>query len=141
MDKLYHLDFYETVPSNYEDILFEGINKEAALAKNMKPIRTFGVFIKDTHETVVGGANGITYYGCLYVDMLWISDTLRHHGYGTRLMQESEKIGRERGCCFATVNTMDFEALPFYQKLGYNIEFIRSGYENDSKVYFLKKAL
>ena len=34
-----------------------------------------------------------------------------------------------RGCTFATVNTMDWEALPFYQKLGYEVECIRDGFE------------
>jgi len=42
---------------------------------------------------------------------------------------------------FATVNTMDWEALSFYQKLGYNIEFTREGFEKDSKMFMLRKKL
>lgn len=53
----------------------------------------------------------------------------------------SEKIARERKCTFATVNTMDWEALPFYQKLGYSIEFVREGYDKASKMYLLRKEL
>lgn len=33
-------------------------------------------------------------------------------------MQEAEKIGKEKEARFVTVNTMDWEVLPFYQKLG-----------------------
>lgn len=36
---------------------------------------------------------------------------------------------------------MDWEALPFYQKLGYSVEFIREGYDSDSKFYFLRKPI
>ena len=56
-------------------------------------------------------------------------------------MHEAEKIGREHGALFVTLNTMDWEALPFYQKLGYSIEFTRKGYEKDSKMFMLRKNL
>ena len=82
-----------------------------------------------------------SHYGCLYVDMLWLKEELRHQGLGKKLMMEAEKIGRECQCSFATVNTMDWEALTFYQKLGYDIEFIREGYVKESKMYMLRKKL
>ncbi|WP_068467559.1 GNAT family N-acetyltransferase [Candidatus Protochlamydia phocaeensis] len=122
-------------------VLFEGINEQAVLKKALHPIKTFGIFVKDEQGIVLGGATGISYYGCLYVDMLWIKEELRQQGLGTKLIKEAEAIGRERLCSFATVNTMDWEALPFYQKLGYAIEFVREGYENNSKMYLLRKTL
>lgn len=124
-----------------DEILFEGINHEAQLAKNLRPMRTFGLCVEDTQQNLVGGATGVTYYGCLYVDMLWLASSLRHKGWGTKLMQEAESIGKEQGCTFATVATMDFEALSFYQKLGYVIEFTREGYANNTKMYMLRKPL
>ncbi len=72
---------------------------------------------------------------------LWINNKIRHQGLGTKLMAEAEKIGNENGCAFATVNTMDWEALSFYQKFGYNIEFIREGFEKNSKMFMLRKKL
>ena len=56
-------------------------------------------------------------------------------------MQEAETLGKKEGCNFATVNTMDWEALHFYEKLGYMIEFVREGYQKNSKMYFLRKEL
>lgn len=56
-------------------------------------------------------------------------------------MTEAETIGYKRSCTFATVATMDWEAPPFYQKLGYAIEFVREGYENNSQLYMLRKKL
>jgi ribosomal protein S18 acetylase RimI-like enzyme len=56
-------------------------------------------------------------------------------------MYEAEKIGRKHGALFVTLSPMDWEALPFYQKLGYSIEFTRTGYEKDSKMFMLRKNL
>lgn len=56
-------------------------------------------------------------------------------------MREAEKIGKERGASFVTLNTMDWDGLSFYQKLGYSIEFVREGYDKDSKMYMLRRAL
>ncbi len=39
------------------------------------------------------------------------------------------------------IEAMDWEALPFYQKLGYSIEFVREGYNRASKMYMLRKKL
>jgi ribosomal protein S18 acetylase RimI-like enzyme len=138
----YRFDYQENPDANDERILFDGINQQAIVTKNVeKLIKSFGIFIKDPNENVVGGVKGSTYYGCLYVDMLWLKEELRHKGFGTRLMEEAEKIGREQKCSFAAVNTMDWEALIFYQKLGYVIEFVRDGYEKQSKMYLLRKNL
>lgn len=122
-------------------LIFKGINEQAVRVKRQEPMRTFGITLEDASHSILGGASGVTYYGCLYVDMLWIDDSIRQQGWGSKLMQEAEKIGIERGCTFATVNTMDWEALDFYQKLGYAIEFTRSGYKNESTLYMLRKSL
>ncbi|CCB87041.1 MULTISPECIES: GNAT family N-acetyltransferase [Parachlamydia] len=135
------LQINEEVSEKEASTLLQGINKGAYAAKHMAPIRSFGIFIKDEKENIKGGLHGVTYYGCLYVDMLWIDKPLRNQGWGTRLMTESEKVAKERNCTFLTVTTMDWEAFPFYQKLGYHVEFIREGYEKQSKMYFLRKNL
>ncbi len=135
----YQLEHYDTIP--HEEILFRGISEEAFRAKGLPPIRPFSIFIKDQKQNVLGGVSGTTFYGSLYVDSLWIDASLRHQGWGTKLMHEAEKIGKERGASFVTLNTMDWEALPFYQRLGYSIEFTRKGYEKDSKMFMLRKNL
>lgn len=137
----YHFEYQEEPIQEDEQVLNDGISDESALKKNMEPIKPFRVFIKDTNGIVLGGASGTIFYGSLYVDMLWLKKELRGQGLGKKLMMEAEKIGREWKCTFATLNTMDWEALPFYQKLGYQIEFVREGYSNESKMYMLRKML
>ena len=137
----FRLEHYSTIPKEYEEVLYHGISERAFQAKGLSPIRPFSIFIKDQKEHVLGGASGTLFYGSLYVDSLWIDEPLRNQGWGKKLMYEAEKIGREHGSLFVTLNTMDWEALPFYQKLGYSIEFTRKGYEKDSTIFMLRKNL
>ena len=136
----YLIEYHKEILPKEEAALFHGINEEAMKRKGMEPICPFAFLIKEKDE-ILGGVKGITYYGCIYVDMLWIVKDFRQKGLGSRLMQEVENLGKKRKCSFATVNTMDWEALPFYQKLGYKIEFIREGYEKSSKMFMLRKSL
>lgn len=137
---------YEKNPIN-KDIrkLDLGLSKHAALEKGQGPILEFAFFIRKKHfltkGSIKGGCHGCMYYGCLYVDQLWVDQTLRGKGYGTQLMQAAEDLGKQKGCLFATVNTMDWEALDFYKKLGYFVEFERHGYLKNSVFYFLRKQL
>ena len=137
----YHFEYQEEPIQEDEQVLNDGISAESALKKNMEPIKPFRVFIKNANGIVLGGASGTIFYGSLYVDMLWLKSELRGQGLGKKLMMEAEKIGRERQCTFVTLNTMDWEALSFYQKLGYEIEFVRGGYVNESTMYMLRKNL
>lgn len=141
MQESYHFDYQESPSSNDEAVLFNGINEEAFEAVRLPGAKTFAIFIKNSSGQIVGGAKGVSYYGCLYVDMLWVHKELRQLGYGTLLMQKSEQIGKERNCSFAAVNTMNWEALPFYEKLGYEVEFVREGYDKSSTMHFLRKNL
>lgn len=120
-------------------ILGDAIMKQATKKKGFNPLDFFAFFIRDQHNTIVGGCNGNTLYGCLYIDQVWVSDSLRNQGFGTQLVQAAIQYGKDNGCTFAAVNTMDWEALGFYQKLGFTIEFERHGFLNNSVFYFLRK--
>ena len=43
-------------------------------------------------------------------------------GLGSELMHEAESQARERGCSHMLVDTFSFQALPFYQQLGYQLQ-------------------
>ena len=101
--------------------------------------KPFAFFIRDDLQQIKGGCSGYIYYGCLYVDLLWIDESLRGKQYGSQLMKDAEKLARDSHCNFIAVNTMDFEALEFYKKLGFTVEFERKGFDKNSSMYFLKK--
>ena len=141
MNSDYAFTSYDSIDPKLEQLLFDGINTQADLLRKMQPIQPFSVELRSHANEVTGGLTGVSLFGNLYVDMLWIAPHLRGKGWGTQVMRQAERIGRARGCSFATVNTMDWQALPFYQKLGYTIEFTREGFEKDSKMFFLRKVL
>ena len=133
---------FEANPQHHDiQILYDGLKAHMLAKRDLKPIDFFGYFIKDENGNIAGGCNGCFMYGCLVVDTLWVADALRGHGWGTQLMQSAQQLGVENACRFITVNTMDWEALDFYKKLGFYVEFERQGYDKDSVFYFLRKEL
>lgn len=137
----YKLSF-ETNPSQNDiQVLGEGIMAYAKQNKGQPSLEFFAFFIRDENNKILGGCNGNTLYGSLYIDQLWITESLRNKGYGAELINAAEQFGKDKGCTFATVNTMDWEALEFYKKMGYEIEFERHGYSKNSTFYFLRKSL
>lgn len=138
---LYTIEYKETASPEELQILRDGIMLEAFQARGMSGILPFAFFVKDSEGRIRAGIQGSTYYGCLYTNLLWVDREMRQQGLGTKLLKEAETLGRERKCTFATLTTMDWEALSFYQKLDYHIDHIREGFEKNSKMYFLRKSL
>ncbi|MFL6675251.1 MAG: GNAT family N-acetyltransferase [Massilia sp.] len=77
--------------------------------------------VKDDGGTVCGGLLGATYLGWLQVQVLWLADEVRGHGYGRALLDIAEEEACRRGCPRAFLETLSFQALPFYEKCGYKI--------------------
>lgn len=49
--------------------------------------------------------------------------------------------GRSNKCPFAFVATMSFQAREFYEKIGFTLEFTRSGYKHGTSFHYLRKEL
>jgi GNAT superfamily N-acetyltransferase len=131
--KLY---FKESSCPEEEMVLFEGMNAEQKGA-----VRPFAFFLKNNQNNVLGGIKGLSYFGCLYIDFLWIDPEHRKRHWGTTLMHEAEKLGKKWECAFASMTTMDQKTLPFYEKHGYALEYTRDGFKEDQKLYILRKKL
>lgn len=81
----------------------------------------FSIYLKDENGAIRGGAVVWVHKESIYVDILWVDESLRGHGYGTRIMQTAEDEGKNRGCKYSTVDTYSFQAKDFYLKNGYQI--------------------
>lgn len=133
---------YDSSPKQGDTkILWEGISEHAQQTRGLAPGQAFAFFMKDELNEIKGGCSGFIYYGCLYVDLLWVAKALRDNKYGTQLMDKAEQLAKKNKCNFITVNTMDFEALGFYKKRGFYVEFERRGFDKNSIFYFLRKDL
>lgn len=133
------LSFEENPNQEDTQVLIRGITDYAKQQRGFDALDFFAFLIRDENNTIAGGCNGGTLYGGLHIDSLWVSDVIRNKGWGTKLVNAALTYGKEKNCNFATVNTMDWEALGFYKKLGFKIEFQRSGFHKNSVFYFLRK--
>jgi GNAT superfamily N-acetyltransferase len=100
-----------------------------------------GVFVRDGSGRVVGGLLGHVKWKWLYVAKLWLPDELRGRGVGTRVMREVEQYARRRACHGIYLDTFEYQALPFYEKLGYEQFGVLEGYPPGYRQYHLRKAL
>lgn len=89
----------------------------------------------------LGGLWGSTAYGYLHIDMLVLPETLRRRGIGTRLMRLAEEEAIRRGCHGSYLETFDFQARGFYEKLGYAVFGQLENTPPGHTRYFLKRSL
>ena len=73
----------------------------------------------DDAGELIGGLAGWTWGGLLGIEMLWVRETSRGDGWGTRLLTAAEEEARRRGCDRACVSSFTFQAPGFYQRHGY----------------------
>lgn len=92
-------------------------------------------------DAIVGVITAKIFYKALVIRHLFIEKKWRRQGYGVALMQKAIEKGQKVGCHFAHLETMDFQALGFYQKLGFTLEFTRKGYAHGVEMHYLKKEL
>jgi len=76
--------------------------------------------LRNAEGAIVGGLWGATGYGWLFVQLLAVPEDLHGHGIGRRLMQTAEAEALSRGCHGAWLDTFEFQARGFYEKLGYS---------------------
>mgnify|MGYP003348807970 FL=1 len=81
------------------------------------------------------------FWGNLHIKYLITRKGYKGQGIGRGLIEHALRYGKEQGCSFAFVETMNFQAPEFYQKLGFQIELKRDGYAGDSSFYYLRKDL
>lgn len=99
------------------------------------------VVLRDESGATIGGLWGRTSYGWLFVELLFVPDALRGAGLGAKLMRAAELEAKARGCHAAWLDTYDFQARAFYERLGY-AEFGRlDDYPTGHLRHFMRKDL
>jgi GNAT superfamily N-acetyltransferase len=97
--------------------------------------------VRDDTGRVVGGLLGHTKWKWVYVSKLWVADAARGQGWGTKLMERAEALGRSRGCTDIYLDTFEFQARPFYERLGYKLFGTLDGFPPGYCQFFLTKRL
>ncbi|GBD48312.1 GNAT family N-acetyltransferase [Methylopila sp. Yamaguchi] len=127
-------------PFDREVILRELIayNEAAVGPSGARPL---AVLLRDpaTAETL-GGLWGRTSFDWLYVELLVIPEALRGQGLGAAVLAQAETEARARGCAGIWLDTFDFQARGFYEKLGFEVFGSIPGHPRGRERFFLRKT-
>ena len=95
----------------------------------------------DSDDELVGGLVGEYGLGWLHVTMLAVAPERRRTGIGAQLLEMAEQWARSRGALGVNLDTIEFQALAFYERLGYR----KFGEQADNPPgyvrYYLEKRL
>jgi GNAT superfamily N-acetyltransferase len=97
--------------------------------------------VRGPGEVIYGGILGETYWGWLYIDLLWVDERLRGRGFGRRLMETVEEAARQNGAAHAYLDTFSFQAPDFYRRLGYRVFGQLPDFPPGQQRYFMTKTL
>lgn len=129
------------VPNEHDDAFVASQLRAYNAAFAVRDFKLLRVFARDAEGSIIGGLLADTYWQYLEVHILWVSEAHRNAGHATRLLNAAEIEARQRGCKRAFLDTFSFQALGFYQKLGYS-EFGRlEKFSGEHDRYYLYKKL
>ncbi|PBC03442.1 GNAT family N-acetyltransferase [Mesorhizobium sp. WSM3860] len=81
--------------------------------------KTLAVFVRDDAGAIVAGISGYTAWGWLYVQWLWVDETLRGRRIAASMLDAAEREALARGCQAAWIDTFNPTAAKVYQRQGY----------------------
>lgn len=99
--------------------------------------------IKNADNSIVAGVNAfLIAKSTAYVSILWVDKTHRGCDYGSYLLQHVEYEAKKLGAVMIYLDTLDFQAMGFYLKYGYE-EFacLENSPVPGRKRFYMKKIL
>ena len=131
-----HLD---PSPVEIESAIIAGLRAFNAEHIPPSPQKPVAVFVRDETGVAIGGLEGVLRWGWLYVNHVWIPQSLRGTGVGSELLERAEALARDHGCIGCYLDTFDFQALPFYLKHGFERFGTLEGFPTGSRRHYLFK--
>ena len=78
------------------------------------------LLVRDDSGEILGGLYARVFYQWMFIELLSVPEQARGQGLGLKLMRMAEDVAREKECVGVWLDTFDFQAPGFYQKLGYS---------------------
>lgn len=118
--------------------LIRSYNRSKREPVESKPLN---MYIEDDNGQLLAGLVAETFGNWLEIEYLFVTENLRGQGIGSQLLQQAESEAKKRNCCFAFVNTYQFQAPAFYQKHGYKEVFTLKDYPYTGQRHYYQKDL
>lgn len=103
--------------------------------------KPLAVQVKDESGEIIAGSAGRTFGNWLQINTLWVSEALRGQNVGSQLLEQMESTAKQRGCIKSILDTLNFQAQPFYIKHGYVTQWVQTDYPKTGCKYFMVKDL
>jgi GNAT superfamily N-acetyltransferase len=132
----------ETEPGS-EDIRFleERLYEFNVEATGIRDGTLLGVFVRASGGSLIGGAFGWTWGGTCYLRYLFLPANMRGQGLGNKVMRAVENEAKSRKCQQIVLETHEFQAAGFYQKLGFKVVSRVADYPRGHDYMTLVKSL
>jgi GNAT superfamily N-acetyltransferase len=98
-----------------------------------------GFYALDDTVQLVAGIQGNFEWDWLHITHLWVRN--RGHGLGRQLVEAAEGFAKERGKRGLFLDTLDFQARPFYERLGFAVIGKIENAAGTSARYFMSKGI
>lgn len=134
------IEFVDKLPEEVE----EKMNKDLVEYESSRGIdvnyKKFAMILREEKGDVIGVLNAFTAFSEIYIDDMWVYKPFRGKGYGRKLLQECENHFKGKGFNNMNLVTSAFSAPGFYQKCGFELEFVRENKKNPqlTKTFFVK---
>lgn len=138
MEKEYTIVYSEEPPWGVIGGGINAYNNETAGESNGKLLC---YVLQGADDEAVGGVIGETHWDWLYINLMWIREDLRGHGYGKRLLELAEAEALKRGAKKAYLDTFSFQAPGFYEKFGYQVFGTLEDFPAGHQRYYCMKEL
>ncbi|MBP2550929.1 GNAT superfamily N-acetyltransferase [Neorhizobium galegae] len=132
-----------TDTASAEDVAAIGSQLSAFNEQDVGPAdrRALSVLVKAPDGTLAAGLNGYTAWGWLYVQWLWVGESLRGQGLAGQMLQAAEDEARARGCGAAFIDTFNPAAKKAYRRQGYEVFGELANFPAGRRRTFLQKRL
>ena len=130
---------YKEVSGCIERILNEDrAEKVGVSSRNIKQL----AFALIDQDVMVGGITGTLESQGFHIQGLGIDKQLRGKNFGTELMKKIEEAAIKEGAKQLTVSTQDYQAVGFYEKMGYSVfaKLEDWPFEGTTKYYMHKRV-
>ena len=103
--------------------------------------RPVAYYLRDSERRIIAGVQGTLWGRSMHIDALWVDEQHRARGHGSKLMKAIEEYAAAHTHPLVYLETTSFQALPFYEGLGYRICGELPRISEGHTLYFLAKEL
>lgn len=136
----FEVKIYDKELETHEDLISTYVN-EYELKNKLDVLQEEVLYVGLEENEYCGGVLFKVYQEYVHVHLISVKNEYKRYGIGTALMKFAEEYAVKLGLESIDLGTTEFQARPFYEKLGYEVVFARENYPIGYKCYTLYKKL